>query len=120
MTLALLSLFLVGLLAPASLAPTRRDPQEKGPIRISGPCLLADVTPDDPPRPDPVRRTPRCPRAYLDNESSSNDPQAEDATGPGPRGRTGLAGPPSRRWDEAALGLPLHFPRIYALCTLLI
>jgi hypothetical protein len=121
MTLALLSLLLVGPLTPASLSPTRRDPQEKGHILVSGgPCLLADLTPDDPPRPDPVRRTRQRPRAYLDNEPSSNDPQSEQASGPGARSLTGPAGPSSRRWDEAALCLPFHFPLIYALCTLLI
>jgi hypothetical protein len=121
MTLALLSLLLVGPLTPASLSPSRRGPQGTGPFHVSGsPCLLADLTPDDPPLPDPTRRTRQRPRAYLDNECSSNDPQSEEATGPGARGLADPAGPSSRRWDEAALCLPFHFPRIYALCTLLI
>jgi hypothetical protein len=121
MTYALLSLFLVGLLTPSSLFPSRHGLPEKGGILVGGcPSLLADWTPDDPPMPDPTRQTRQSPRAYLDNESSPNGPQPEGASAPGARSLAALAGPPSRRRDEAALGLPFHFPLIYALCTLLI
>src|SRR5205823_5841525 len=74
MTLALLSLFVVGLLAPAYLPPSRRGPQENGAILVGGgPCLLADWTPDDPPLPDPARQTRPRPRAYLEDEPSPDD-----------------------------------------------
>jgi hypothetical protein len=121
MTLALISLFLVGLLAPTSLLPSRQGPPVTGGILVcGGPYLLADLTPDDPPLPNPVQRPRQRPRACLDKESSPDDLQPEGVSASGTRNRATQAEPPSHRRDEVTLSLPYHVSLIYALCTLLI